>query len=272
MPIVTSFSEGEKRRSRFNPMKAQDIRSEPEALDAFANAGNFILIGNRHGLPSDLQENIDLLPTLARSNVSVIGLELPTSFNPVFSEIQDRIRKGATLEQTEQMVAENMKKRGWSFTGGSNDLQETAAVLYSATQLKMKVVGIDGRSVESPGPHPADVKSKASMSITDQHDIMMYSNDRESAQNAATALAGERQGSRMAIIYGDNHLRKEGKVVRLSEALEKHGAVTVVAPDMSVTDSRSNVSYRLDAAALHQDKITRDKRDNRKSIVLMAPH
>jgi hypothetical protein len=238
------------------------IRSETQALDVIANGPPYVVVGNRHGLTSDMQQNVDIIPTLARSNVTVIGLESSPRNNQIYSQIQDRVRDGATLQKVQVMLAAHMQQNNIQYTAGVESgvsLQSEAAILFDATRHNIRVVGIDARQDDGRYANP-------------------YQLDTQTAANASAVLATQPQGSRMAIFYGENHLSPAfntfipatgpNGAIRLGQALDTYGGATLISPSLSNIYGAEGV-MRLDGDAFARDRRDRDNRDGRPVITIV---
>jgi hypothetical protein len=207
-----------------HPLEKPDgINTELASLDKIANGGRFILFGDNHFDTSGHQALVNLMPTLQRSHVTTLGLELPPSMNDYLAGLQNNVRHGATPDD----LFKSLKTKMSTATGGDQNIHDFANIIHSATMNGIKVAAIDARDVAQ---HPDIVNHMRAKAFAEDDPIMFGHDvtrlDKETAHNAYQHIAGQPL-SRMAIMFGQAHsCRDDGD--RLGDALQDYGTVTKI--------------------------------------------
>lgn len=202
------------------------ITSEFEALDNFANGGKFIIFGDSH-IDSDGHRALaDLMPTLKRSKVTVLGIEFPPSMNPTFAHMQHELRNGASIKSiAQEFVKELSAKTGADLRGGEQFSMDLAEIMSAATQQGIRVVGIDPRGEDRDFMRASVMLTERGGSTAEWYDLGI-SRDTITAKIAAQEIASDPPESRMAIMFGAGHSCHDRGDLVLAGALERYGSVT----------------------------------------------
>jgi hypothetical protein len=253
------------------------IGSEAEALDVMANGGRFILVGYWHSEHVDANAFIELIPTLQRSYVTVLGLELPPSMNGFLSDLQAKVRAGMSADAMHDALGAELDRLQIQLESGDGALHDLGGIIFHATRHGMRVVGIDPRLDD-------DAFQQHLVSAFDDGTYrlsMLLEKDSEAARSAAEQLAREPDTSRMAILYGEEHITARGKsgVDRpeiISEALRRYATVSAVRLVQDTTKlmlARDNPQNRVDAVKLASDIAARrdELTANDRQAVTSAP-
>lgn len=198
-------------QSHHNTCMADPVRTitnEASLLDITANGGRFILIPDSHY--SD-DKTTAMMATLARSRVSVLGMEFSPELNPLFSRLQNSIRTGISQSAVEGALADKFDALGVPLE--HEKIEKLAQELREATDNGIRVVGIDSRDnpefiaslyksaervLSAGGPE----KQKR---CSEEFGKLLFGQDKDMAHIAERELAKEPDTSRMAVRVGYMH-------------------------------------------------------------------
>jgi hypothetical protein len=168
-----------------------------------------------------------------------------------------------SADGTREALGAELDRLQIQLQSGDGALHDLAGIIFHATNHGIRVVGIDPRlDDEAFQQHLTSAFDDGTYRLS-----MLLEKDGEAARNAAEQLAREPDTSRMAILYGEDHIttRGEAGVDRpeiISEALRRYGtvsAVRLVQDTAKLMLARDNPQNRVDAASLASDIAARSR-------------